>query len=92
MKITPVLTEKSLKEAKRGFYTFWVGKNLDKGEIKNLINQVYEVHPKSIRTINYKASVRRNYRGQNVRQQALKKAIVTLAEKEKIEVFEEKSK
>lgn len=92
MKITPVLTEKSLKEAKRGFYTFWIEKNLDKGEIKNLINKVYDVHVVSVRTINYKASVRKNLRGQKVRHAALKKAMVTLAEKEKIEVFEEKSK
>ena len=92
MKITSVLTEKSLKDAKSGFYTFWVAKNLTKGEIKDLINKVYDVHVVRVRTSNYKAAVRRNNRGQNVRQKALKKALVTLPEKEKIEVFAEKSK
>lgn len=92
MKITPILTEKSLKNAKNGFYTFWVDPGMTKGEIKNLVNKVYDVHATHVRTINYKAAERRNYRGQTVRQKALKKAIVTLPEKEKIEVFEEKSK
>lgn len=92
MKLEPILTEKSLEDAKRGFYTFWVGRNLGKSEIKNFISKIFDVHVKTVRTINYKGGTRKNFRGQKVREKAVKKAVVELNEKEKIAIFEEKSK
>lgn len=90
MKIRPVLTEKSLEAAKTGNYTFWVLPGMDKGEIKRAIESLFKVHAKSVRTMNFGASVRRNYQGKTQTIKARKKAIVTLAKDEKIDLFEEK--
>lgn len=92
MNITPVLTEKSLREAKKGFYTFWVDNKLNKGQLKKLIGEAFGVHVTEIRTLNYKKEERKNYRGKIQTKGAIKKAIVALKEKEKIALFEEKGK
>lgn len=90
MKVTPILTEKSLNIAKEGQYTFIVDVGLNKLEIANLINSIYSVHVKAVRTLNYKAGVKRNVRGRKVNIKAFKKAIVTLGKDEKIDAFEVK--
>ena len=87
---TPILTEKSLNAAKEGKYTFVVDVGLNKLEIAKLINSIYAVHVKTVRTLNYKASERKNARGRKVNIKAFKKAIVTLAKDEKIDAFEVK--
>jgi large subunit ribosomal protein L23 len=90
MKVTPILTEKSLNVAKIGKYTFVVDCGLNKLEIIKLINSIYGVHVKSVRTLNYKSGEKRNVRGRKVNIKAFKKAIVTLAKDEKIDAFEVK--
>lgn len=92
MKLTPVMTEKSMSDAKKGQYTFMVEKGLTKTEIKALVNKVYDVHVVGVRTTNNKAEVKKNMRGIKVTKKASKKAWVSLAAKEKIDVFEEKTK
>ncbi len=88
--VTPILTEKSLNVAKDGKYTFVVEAGLNKVEIAKLVNSIYAVHVKSVRTLNYKAGEKRNVRGRKVNIKAFKKAIVTLAKDEKIDAFEVK--
>jgi large subunit ribosomal protein L23 len=90
MILQPILTEKSLADAKSGFYTFWVDPFLTKGQIKAFIGRVFKVHVKSVRTINYKGGTRKNFRGRMQRVLAKKKALVALAKDEKIEIFEGK--
>mgnify|MGYP001560226511 CR=1 FL=1 len=90
MKIIPVLTEKSLHLAKEGKYTFWVEKNMTKREIRQVIDEIFGVKSLSVRTINVRGGVRKNVRGQKITTPRRKKAIVTLPEKEKIDLFEEK--
>lgn len=90
MKVTPILTEKSLNVAKEGKYTFVVDVELNKLEIVKLINSIYAVHVKSVRTLNYKTGEKRNARGRKVSIKAFKKAVVTLAKDEKIDAFEVK--
>ncbi|PIP57613.1 50S ribosomal protein L23 [Candidatus Woesebacteria bacterium CG22_combo_CG10-13_8_21_14_all_39_10] len=90
MKVTPILTEKSLNVAKEGKYTFVVDVGLNKLEIAKLINSIYAVHVKSVRTLNYKAGEKRNVRGRKVNIKAFKKAVVTLGKDEKIDAFEVK--
>ncbi len=92
MKIIPVLTEKSLDEAKKGNYTFWVEKGLDKSQIKKVVENIFAVHATKVRTINYRGGEKRNFRGKTQVVKARKKAIVTLSGKEKIDLFEEKKK
>jgi ribosomal protein L23 len=89
MKIKPIFTEKSFKEAKNGRYTFLVPFTLNKEEIKKIINSLFSVHVKHVSTVNYRGGFARNSRGGVKRVLARKKAIVTLSEKEKIDLFEE---
>lgn len=79
MKITPILTEKSLGLAKTGWYSFWVPVGFKKSKIKKIVGEAFKVHVKQVRTINYK-------------KRTGKKALVTLAKGEKIEAFEAKKK
>lgn len=88
MKIKPIFTEKSMGEAKKGKYSFWVLPSLSKYQIKNLLETAFEVKIGSVRTLNYKKSVSRNMRGRTVTKSAKKKAIITL-KSGKIEIFEE---
>lgn len=91
MKLTPVLTEKSLRQAKEGHYTFWVTPSLTKQGVKALVERVFEVKVGRVRTMNFKGGVKKNLRGRTQVIKGAKKAIVTLKEG-KIEIFEEKGK
>lgn len=91
MKLVPVLTEKSLREAKMGHYTFWVTPSNTKNEIKNYIEKVFDVKVSRVRTMNFKAEVKRNSRGQMQSKKGGKKAVVSLKEG-KIDLFTEKVK
>lgn len=92
MKIKPILTEKSLADAERGVYTFWVDRKLTKYQIKRLINTLFAVHPKTIRTVQYKALVKTSATRKKVTEKARKKAFVVLSANETIDVFGKKSK
>ncbi len=92
MKLIPVMTEKSMNLAKAGKYTFWAETGFTKDELRALVEKTFDVHVKEIRTANYKLNKKRNFRGQTVTEPARKKFIVSLAEKEKIELFETKEK
>lgn len=88
--IKPILTEKSMAEAKKGAYTFLVGPEMNKGQIKTMVEQIYEVEVKTVRTINLRGGARKNARGVKVRIPTRKKAMVNLKGDKKIDVFEEK--
>jgi ribosomal protein L23 len=92
MKLIPVVTEKSLKDAKEGRYTFRVLPGMDKFAVKKMVESLFKVHVKSVSTLNYRGGVSRNFRGRMQSKAASKKAIVTLAKDEKIDLFEEKKK
>jgi len=90
MKFIPILTEKSLQLAKQGKYSFWVGKNLNKKEIKKLISEIFTVNVISVRTMNYKGGIKTNLKRRKITVPSRKKAIVVLKEGEKIALFETK--
>ncbi len=92
MQIKPILTEKSLGEAKKGQFTFLVDRLMTKFDIKNLIEKAFDVNVLKVRTINMKGGVKKNVRGKIVTKKAVKKAVVTLKAGEKIGIFEEKTK
>lgn len=92
IKIKPVLTEKSLNQAKNGIYTFLVDFHLDKSTIRSLVEKTFDVHVVSIKTMNYKKGEKKNSKGVKETIKAYKKALVNLKDKEKIEIFEEKGK
>jgi large subunit ribosomal protein L23 len=91
MKLQPVLTEKSLQEAKRGNYIFFVDRNLTKPQIEKLVNEVFGVTVSKVRTLNLRRIVKKTITGRKKVIPAQKKAIVTLSGKDKIDLFEEKS-
>jgi large subunit ribosomal protein L23 len=90
MKLIPIITEKSLQDAKEGYYTFRVDNSLTKYQIRKLISEVFGVNVKKVRTINQKGEKKRTNQGRIKIVKPSKKAIVTLSEKEKIDIFESK--
>jgi large subunit ribosomal protein L23 len=90
MKLIPVLTEKSLEQAKRGNYTFWVDRNLTKHQIKKLVSEVFAVNVVRVRTANIAGETKKTLMRVKRVIQPRKKAIVTLRDKDKIDLFEEK--
>ncbi len=83
--IAPVVTEKSAGNAEKGIYTFKVAKTATKTQIKNTIEKAFGVKVEKINTLNTKAKDRRvgRYTGKT---KTYKKAIVTLAEGQSIDL------
>ena len=92
MKLEPIITEKTTELAKAGKYTFCVDKRLTKFQARRLVEDVFGVHVKTIRTMNRKKEVKKTISGRKKIIPAIKKAIVTLGDKEKIDLFEIKKK
>jgi len=90
--LKPVFTEKSTKMVKEGKYTFWVEPNSNKMSLKSEIARLFGVHVTSIRTIKKAGEKGRTAKGKKFNRLASKKAIVTLADGEKIDIFEESRK
>lgn len=90
MKLEPIITEKTIELAKKGEYTFRVDRNMTKAKIKSLVENVFGVHVKRVRTTKEAGEVKRTIWGRKRVIKPGKKAIVKLAEKEKIDLFEEK--
>ena len=84
----PLLTEKSdrLREEKNQ-YVFEVEKHADKFEIRNAIEELFKVKVSKIRIQNYDGKVKRMGRFEGKRAD-WKKAYVTLAAGDVIELFE----
>ncbi len=83
--IAPVVTEKSAGNAEKGIYTFKVVKTATKTQIKNTIEKAFDVKVVNINTLNTKPKDKRvgKYTGKT---KTYKKAIVTLAEGQRIEL------
>ena len=81
----PVITEKSEIARSNGTYTFKVDPRAKKPEIKEAIEKLFDVHVKSINTLNIKTKKRRVGRYSGLTNRG-KKAIVTLAEGETIDL------
>ena len=84
----PIITEKTMG-LKENFnkYTFKVAKTANKVEIKNAVEEIFKVKVLSVNTIN--VLPKRKRVGQHVGYKpAYKKAIVELAEGQKIDAFE----
>ena len=83
--IAPVVTEKSAGNAEKGIYIFKVVKTATKTQIKNTIEKAFDVKVEKINTLNTKAKDRRvgRYTGKT---KTYKKAIVTLAEGQSIDL------
>ena len=87
--IKPVITEKSLSLASRGWYTFAVALASNKPEIAHAISDLYKVTVVEIRTMIMHGKERRSGKKQKrVTKSDWKKALVRLKEGQKIDAFE----
>ena len=88
--IKPIISEKSLKVAAMGKYTFLVNQKANKTEIKKAIEDVFEVKVTKIMTNTTKGSTTKNTKtGRKVTVFANKKAIVKLQKGQSIAIFDE---
>lgn len=91
MILKPIFSEKSLKDAKLGKYSFWVSRSLDKAQIKSLVKRAFGVEVRGVATVNFGALTKRNAKGRMQKVAASKKAIVSL-KSGKIALFDEEKK
>jgi large subunit ribosomal protein L23 len=86
--IKPVVTERSTELADdRGAYTFIVNRNANKIDIRHAVESLFGVKVKDVRTANYRGKWRRLGSSYG-KKAAYKKAVVTLAQGERIDVYE----
>lgn len=84
---SPVISEKAYAGMERGVYSFWVSPKATKSEIKNAVQKAFDVKVVGISTMNVPGKRKRvgKFIGQR---NDRKKAIVRLAEGQKIEALE----
>jgi large subunit ribosomal protein L23 len=85
--IRPVVSEKSYSGLEGRVYTFLVDPRANKTEIKEAIQQIWNVRVVSVNTLTRKGKLKRRRFTQGKRADQ-KRAIVTLAEGDAIEIFE----
>ena len=83
--LSPVITEKSSLASEANQVVFKVRRDATKPEIKAAIEQLFKVKVVGVNTLLRKGKTKQ-FRGVKGKQQDIKKAIVTLAEGEKIDV------
>lgn len=85
----PIITEKSMKSAQSGLYTFEVDKNADKDLIGKIVAETFNVKVLGVKVTNVKGkmkmqrSVRKSYQ-----KSGMKKAFVQVKKGDKIAIFE----
>ena len=81
----PIITEKATMASENGTVAFEVSINSTKTQIKNAIQNLFNVKVNSVNTLIIKGKVKR-FRGKLGKRRDLKKAYVTLAEGNTIDV------
>jgi large subunit ribosomal protein L23 len=84
--IRPIVTERSFDLMEQGKYTFEVARTAPKEEIASAVEKLFDVHVTKVNTAWVKPKVKR-VRYQAGKTRTWKKAIVTLAPGETIEIF-----
>jgi large subunit ribosomal protein L23 len=84
--IKPVVTEKSMRLLDDNRYTFLVHPEANKTEIKVAIEKIFDVKVTSVNTMNRQGKSRRTRYGMGKRADT-KRAIVSLAEGQSIDIF-----
>ena len=87
--IEPIVSEKSYQLIEQGVYTFRVHPDSTKPEISDAIRDIFGVKVKKVNTLNRKGKRKRNRRSPTFgKRPDTKRAIVTLADGERIDLFE----
>jgi large subunit ribosomal protein L23 len=86
----PIITEKSSYLSKLGQYVFEVDPNATKNQIKEAVEAIFEVDVVRVNVVNVPPRRTRRPRSRRVlvRRSGIKKAVVTLAEGQRLPVFE----
>ena len=85
----PIITEKGMSLSESRQYVFEVDTRSTKPQIKDAVEDMFEVVVKNVRTLNVKGKVKRRFTKQGLqigRTKTYKKAYVTLAEGHEIEL------
>jgi large subunit ribosomal protein L23 len=87
--LAPIVSEKSYALIESGVYTFKVHPSASKPEIHDAVESIFGVKVKKVNTLNRKGKRKRNRRTFTYgKRPDTKRAIVTLAEGETIDLFE----
>jgi large subunit ribosomal protein L23 len=86
--IRPVISEKSVAETERNNYTFAVARDANKFQIKAAVEAEFKVNVLDVRVMTVKPKQKRRGRRQMGTVPGWRKAVVTIAEGQKIELFE----
>ena len=88
----PIITEKASKISESlNQYTFLVDKRSNKIQIKKAVEDIYDVKVDNVSTINYGSERKKRYTKngiQNAKSNSIKKAIVKVAEGDKIDFYD----
>lgn len=87
--IRPMVSEKSYAGLEQNRYTFLVASDSNKTEIKEAVQKIWNVRVLRVNTMNRKGKAKR-FRYTRGKRPDQKMAMVTLAEGESIEIFEQK--
>lgn len=85
--LRPVITERSLELVNENKYTFFVHPKANKSQIKEAVEEIFNVKVKKVHTLHTHGKLRRQGRIIGYTKNR-KKAIVTLQQGHKIELFE----
>ena len=89
--IKPIITEKATSDSELyNRYSFWVSPKANKLEIKAAVESAYDVAVEKVRTLNYGPLRKQRYTKtgiQNGKTNALKKAVVQVAEGDAIDFY-----
>jgi large subunit ribosomal protein L23 len=87
--IAPIVSEKSYALLDTGVYTFKVHPKASKPEIHDAVESIFGVKVLKVNTLNRQGKAKRNRRtGTTGKRPDTKRAIVTLAEGDRIDLFE----
>lgn len=85
--VRPLITEKTMKLVEERKYTFEVKQGSNKVEVKKAVEELFKVEVTAVNMVNTLRKKRRVGKYEGLRP-AVQKAIVTLAEGQKLDVFE----
>jgi large subunit ribosomal protein L23 len=86
--LRPVISEKSVIETERNNYTFAVARAANKFQIKAAVEEQFKVDVLGVRVLTVKPKQKRRGRRQLGTVPGWRKAVVTIADGQKIELFE----
>lgn len=88
--VAPIVSEKSYSLLDQNYYTFLVHPDANKTEIRQAVEAIWDVRVLRVNTINRRGKTKR-FRFTRGRRADTKRAVVKLAEGDRIEIFEQQT-